>query len=119
MTGLKFKFRQGVHWHESHRLMFGRLLPAVGKLDQLEPLDLCRNKLLGAFPSELEGLQHLRKLDLRLHGGARLDGCLSAGCVEQLDVAEGLRVCRPAGRRVASANSTLQLATGGDRSAPA
>lgn len=105
MTGLKFKFRQGVHWHESHRLMFGRLLPAIGKLDQ--------------FPSELEGLQHLRKLDLRLHGGARLDGCLSAGCVKQLDVAEGLRVCRSAGRRVASENSTLQLATGGDRSAPA
>ena len=93
VTGLKFKFRQGVHWHESHRLIFGRLPPAIGKLDQLQTLDLCCNKLLGTFPPELEGLQHLRELNLQLHGGARLDGCLSAGFVEQLEVAEGLRVC--------------------------
>ncbi len=73
--------------------MFGRLPPAIGNLDQLQTLDLCCNKLLGTFPPELEGLQHLRELDLRLHGGARLDGCLSAGFVEQLDVAEGLWVC--------------------------
>ncbi len=93
VTGLKFKFRQGVHWHESHRLIFGRLPPAIGKLDQLRTLDLCCHKLLGTFPPELEGLQHLQELNLRLHGGARLDGCLSAGFVEQLEVAEGLRVC--------------------------
>ena len=93
VTGLKFQYAQGVHWHESHRLVFGRLAPEIGNLDQLQTLDLCCNKLLGTFPPELEGLQHLRELNLRLHGGARLDGCLSAAFVEQLEVAEGVRVC--------------------------
>ncbi|MDE2904290.1 MAG: hypothetical protein OXP73_14830 [Chloroflexota bacterium] len=93
VTGLKFQYAQGVHWHESHRLVFGRLAPEIGNLDQLQTLDLCCNKLLGTFPPELESLQHLRELNLQLHGGARLDGCLSAGFVEQLEVAEGLRVC--------------------------
>ena len=93
VTGLKLGMRPGIHGHESHRLQFGRLAPAIGNLDQLQTLDLCCHKLLGTFPPELEGLQHLRELNLRLHGGARLDGCLSGGFVEQLEVAEGVRVC--------------------------
>ena len=93
VTGLTLGMRPGIHGHESHRLTFGRLAPEIGNLDQLQTLDLCCHKLLGTFPPELEGLQHLRELNLRLHGGARLDGCLSAGFVEQLEVAEGLRIC--------------------------
>ncbi len=93
VTGLGFKLRVRVHGHESHRLQFGRLAPAIGNLDQLQTLDLCCHKLLGTFPPELERLRHLRDLNLWLHGGARLDGCLSAAFVEQLEVAEGVRVC--------------------------
>lgn len=93
VTGLTLGVRPGIHGHESHRLTFGRLAPEIGNLDQLQTLDLCCHKLLGTFPPELEGLHHLRELNLRLHGGARLDGCLSAGFVEQLEVAEGVRVC--------------------------
>lgn len=93
VTGLKFRPRQDVRWDESHRLQFGRLAPAIGKLDQLRTLDLCCHKLLGTFPPELERLRHLRELNLRLYGDARLDGCLNAAFVEQLKVAEGVRVC--------------------------
>ncbi len=93
VTGLTLGMRPGIHGHESHRLTFGRLAPEIGNLDQLQTLDLCCHKLLGTFPPELEGLQHLRELNLQLYDGVRLDGCLSAGFVEQLEIAKGLRVC--------------------------
>ena len=93
VTGLKFRLWQGVHRHESLRLI-GHLPPAIGDLDQLQTLDLSGHRFFNEVPRELEGLAHLRELDLRLYGGAWIAGCLSAAFVEQLDEAHGvLRIC--------------------------
>ena len=93
VTGLKFRLWQGVHRHESLRLI-GHLPPAIGDLDQLQTLDLSGHRFFNEVPRELEGLAHLRELDLRLYGGAWIAGCLSAAFVEQLDQAHGvLRIC--------------------------
>jgi len=92
VTGLMFRRWQGVHRHDSHRLI-GRVPPAIGDLDQLQTLDLSGHTFFDDVPRELERLAQLRELNLRLRGGAWMSGCLSAGFVEQLDVAEGVRVC--------------------------
>ena len=92
VTGLMFRRWQGVHRHDSHRLI-GRVPPAIGDLDQLQTLDLSGHTFFDDVPRELERLAHLRELNLWLREGARLDGCLSAAFVDQLDVAEGVRVC--------------------------
>ena len=92
VTGLWFEHRDGRHGHESHELI-GRLPPAIGDLDQLRTLDLSGHTFFDEVPRELERLRHLRELNLWLYGGARLDGCLSAAFVEQLEVAEGVWVC--------------------------
>ena len=95
VTGLKFRSRQGVHSHESLRLI-GRIPPETSDLDQLQTLDLSGHTFFDDVPRDLERLAHLRELDLRLHGGAWMSGCLSAAFIEQLEVAEGVRVCAQA-----------------------
>lgn len=92
VTGLKFRIRDGVHGHDSLQLI-GRVPPAIADLDRLQTLDLSGHTFFDEIPRELERLAHLRELNLRLHRGAWMSGCLSAGFVEQLDVAEGVRVC--------------------------
>lgn len=93
VTGLKFRLWQGVHGHESLRLI-GHIPPAIGDLDQLQTLDLSGHRFFDDVPRELERLTHLRELDLRLYLGAGLSGCLSAAFVEQLDEAHGvLHIC--------------------------
>ncbi len=92
VTGLMFRRWQGVHRHDSHRLI-GRVPPAIGDLDQLQTLDLSGHTLFDDVPRELERLAQLRELNLRLHRGAWMSGCLSAAFVDQSDVAEGVRVC--------------------------
>ncbi len=93
MTGLEFKPWQGVPRHASHLLHYGRLPAETGNLDQLQTLDPCCHMLLDALPREVEHLQHLRELNLQLHDGHRMLGCLSAAFVEQPNVVEGVRVC--------------------------
>ena len=95
VTGLKFRSRQGVHSHESLRLI-GHIPPETSDLDQLQTLDLSGHTFFDDVPRDLERLAHLRELDLRLHGGAWMSGCLSAAFIEQLEVAEGVRVCAQA-----------------------
>ena len=92
VTGLKFRLWEGVHRHDSHQLI-GRLPPALSDLDQLQTLDLAGHTFFDDIPRQLEHLAHLRELDLRLHGGVWMSGCLSAGFLEQLESAEGVRVC--------------------------
>ena len=92
VTGLKFRLWQGVHGHESLRLV-GHIPRAIADLDQLQTLDLSGHTFFDDVPRELERLAHLRELNLRLHRGAWMSGCLSAAFVEQLEVAEGVRVC--------------------------
>ena len=92
VTGLKFRLRYGAHSHESLELV-GRIPPTIGDLDQLQTLDLSGHTFFDDVPREIERMAHLRELDLRLHRGAWMGGCLSAAFVEQLEVAEGVRVC--------------------------
>ena len=92
VTGLKFEFRYGAYSDDSLQLI-GRVPPAIADLDQLQTLDLSGRTFFDEIPRELERLAQLRELNLRLYRGAWMNGCLSAGFVEQLDVAEGVRVC--------------------------
>ncbi len=92
VTGLKFEFWYGAYSDDSLQLI-GRVPPAIADLDQLQTLDLSGHTFFDEIPRELERLAQLRELNLRLHRGAWMSGCLSAGFVEQLDVAEGVRAC--------------------------